>query len=181
MENNGRNNSQEPPPLPPSLTDLYCNLDSRSKGLFNKVFKWLWVYLNGRKVNLIFFYWCVDRARRKHKLTCTELSLLSWLYQSSFQGSRCVNSAYLYNGGAFPYLLRDAITTTLNDLKHKGYISRSTSDPSLPFLSRSYSRQPVFISLTGVGVRLIQTIDQELYKTMLHSSFNDITGTNKKG
>lgn len=172
-----------PPSLPFDINSIYLGLDNKMQRLFIKVFKWLWGYVNGvaSRSPLVFNYWAVDSVRRKYKLTSSELAVISFIYFVSNKGARCVRSEYLYNSGVLSHMLRHSAETLLNDLKHKKLIVRFTSDPSFPYLSRSYAKQPIFIKLSASGVKLIQTIDKDLYNMMLNTSLDDLTGRNKKG
>ena len=168
------------PSLPPDLTTIYNSLTDNNRRLFNKVFKFMWRYVNDRRLSSGVLFWGVDLSRRHLRLPSSDLAVLTYLYYISGKGVNIVRSDVLYNSGILPGISLDGFQMCLNRLKHKGYLTRHTSDPSLPYQSRSYSRQPVFIKLSAAGVKLIQTIDKDLYNLMLHTSLDDITGRNKK-
>ena len=81
----------------------------------------------------------------------------------------------VYFGAVLPNVLKQSKGAILCDLKRKRFISRSTRNPSEPYLSRSYSSHPLFISLTTSGVRLIEGIEKELHKILINSSLDDLT------
>jgi hypothetical protein len=174
-----------PPSLSSELTILYGSLDTLNKGLFVRVFNYLWRYLFGYRTNLrrlgpVLYYWCVDGSRVRAGLTTSEFTTLVYLYQVTAQGANCVHSDIIYNGPIMERLTYFSKKDLLNDLKHLGYISRSTHDPSAPYLRRSYSKQPVFIRLTPSGIKLILGVEKDLYHILMRTSLNDLTGANKK-
>jgi DNA-binding MarR family transcriptional regulator len=168
------------PSLPTELTGLYLVMSEDNKRLFSKAFTLLWRYVNKRRNTLAVSFWVVDMLRRRSGLPSSDFAVLSYLYFLSGGGVSVVTSDLLYKSKILPGIIDASFANTLNRLKHAGYITRSTSDPGLPFLARSYRRQPVFISLTASGVALIKNIDREIYNIMLHTSLDDITGRNKK-
>lgn len=172
-----------PPSLSVSFTGVYNGLNDLNKGVFIRVFNYLWRYLfNYRELfrRGVVHYWCLDVVRLRSGLTTSELSSLSYLYQVTRQGVNMVHSDYLYNSVIFQDLQYKSKQGVLNDLKHKGFVSRHTLDPSAPYLRRCHSRQPVFIKLTSKGVQCIEQIEKDLYRLLLNTSLNDLTGVSNK-
>lgn len=164
------------PQLPEHLNVLYQVLTSDNKRLFIKAFRWLWTYLNGKRVNLGSSYWAVNLVRSRSSLPVADLSLLSYIYQVSGCGSNIVRSSDVYQADILPGYNIKTFPVILNRLKHYGFIVRFTSDPSAPYLSRSYDRHPIFIKLTGKGVKFIEDINREVNNIMMRQSLADLTG-----
>jgi hypothetical protein len=178
-------NSADPPSLSPALTTLYSTLSPDNKQIFVKVFKFLWsVVIPARRFTdsggMLYSFWLVDLLRHRSGLSSSELSLLTYLYQVTEKGNKTIHSNIIYNGMLLPDNIRVSKQRLLNGFKRKGYIIRLTRDPSVPYLRRSISQQPVFIKLTSSGVRLIEGIEKELRKILINSSLDDLTGANKK-
>lgn len=179
------NNKTDLPPLSSPLQIIYSNLDCNMRRVFLKIYRHIWDAVcplsrftgHGGVLNL---YWAVDLFRLRYVLTASELSVLTYLYQLSDGGRNVVHSDKVYLGAVLPDLTLRTKQTLLYDIKEKGYITRSTSDPSQPYLSLSHSRQAVFIRLSSSGVALIKGIEKDLYKLLLNTSLNEITGINKK-
>jgi len=178
-------NTASVPFLPPDLANIYSSLPDDMKRLFNKVFSYLWGavaparrFVSGGGV--LWAFWIVDMLRIKNNLTASELSALSYLYQITNKGSKIVKSETVYNGMVLPDLLQESKTTLLHKLKRKGYIIRLNRDISAPYLQRSIARQRVFIQMTGKAIFLIEEMERDLYHLLLNTSFNTITGVNKR-
>jgi hypothetical protein len=177
-----------PPSLSPDLTQDYQELSIDMRRLFVKVFKFLWGEVNRRKFtdrgDLVTCYWALDLIRDRLSLTTSQLSLLSYLYQITNKGRNTVHSDRLYHSAILPHLSRSTYNVSMQvmiwQLIKLNYVSRSTRDLSDPYYSRSRSRHPVFIKLTLKGVQLIEGIEKDMYKLLLNSSLNDLTGVNKK-
>jgi hypothetical protein len=173
------------PSLSPSLTNLYSSLDVFNRGVFMQVFRFLWAYLFGsqsqiRRCGVLYNFWIIDSLRLSSGLTASELSALTWLYQRTNKGIKMVHSESFYNSGVVPDLLHVSKIELLNDLKQYGYITRHTKDPGQPYSQRAqHNKQPVFIFLTRSGVQLIEGIEKDMYKLLLNSSFNNLTGIKK--
>ena len=177
--------SLAPPSLSPELNGLYQSLNLDNKMIFLRVFRFIWgvVAPVSRFVKyggVLYSYYAVDFLRVRYGLTSSQLSLLSFLYHVTGKGQQITDSWRVYNAFILPELTRDAKKSVLRSLKLRGYVSRSTRNTSLPYLSRSYSRHPVFINLTSSGVRLIETFEKDLYKILVNSSFEDLAGTKKR-
>jgi len=173
------------PPLSSSLKIIYSNLNSDMKRVFLKIYRHIWdaVCPLSRFVGysgVLYSYWAVDRLRLRAGLTTSELAVLAYLYQLSKGGRNVVHSDKVYSGAVLPDLTLRTKQTLLYDIKEKKYITRSTSDPSAPYLQRSHSRQAVFIHLSPSGMALIEGIEKGLYKLLLKTSLDEITGANKK-
>lgn len=142
-----------------------------------------WDYLLPRKAfnNVMCSFWVVDLLRIRFKLTTTELSFLSYLYQITRKGASIVHSELVYNGFIRPDIQDSQKKTILRQLRDKGYLIRLRRDPSQPYLSRFISHHLVFVQLTPKGVAVIHDIEKEMYKLLLNTSLDDLTGVNKKG
>jgi DNA-binding MarR family transcriptional regulator len=178
-------NNYQTPSLPPSLSSVYSSLSPDMKKVFIRVFRFLWNYVAPVKrfvghSGVLYGFWAIDMLRVKSDLTPSELSMLAYLYQITDQGNKTIHSDIIYNSIILPRILKQSKQGILNDLKHKGYVSRSTCDVSQPYLSRAYSKQPVFIRLTSSGAALIEGIEKDLYRLLFSTSLNEITGPNKK-
>lgn len=178
-------NNYPAPSLPPSLSSVYSSLSPDMQKVFIRVFRFLWNYVCplSRFIGhggVLYSYWAIDMLRVKIDLTPSELSMLAYLYQVTDKGNKTIHSDIIYNSIILPHILIQSKQGILNDLKHKRFISRSTRDASQPYLSRSYQKQPVFISLTPAGVRLIEGIEKDLYKILVNSSLDELTRANKK-
>jgi hypothetical protein len=178
-------NNYPPPSLSPSLSSVYSSLSPEMQKIFIRVFRFLWNYVSPlRKFTspggVLYSYWAVDMHRVKIDLTPSELSMLTYLYQVTCGGISTIHSDIVYNSAILPHILKQSKQGILNDLKHRGYITRLTRDPSAPYLQRSISRQPVFIRLTSKGVGVILGIEKDLYRLLYNTSLNELTGANKK-
>lgn len=178
-------NNYPAPSLPTSLSSVYSSLSPDMQKVFIRVFRFLWNYVCplSRFIGhggVLYSYWAIDMLRVKIDLTPSELSMLAYLYQITDQGNSTIHSDIIYNSAILPHLVMASKQGILNDLKHSGYISRFTHDSSAPYLQRSFSRQPVFIRLTSKGVGVILGIEKDLYRLLLNTSLNEITGANKK-
>lgn len=141
-----------------------------------RVFRWLWSYLNDKRVNLGSSYWAVNLVRARSSLPVSDLSMLSYLYQVSGRGVNIVRSSDLYQADILPgYNIRTFPIISYR-LKCAGYIERFTSDPSSPYLSRSYDRHPIFIKLTAKGVKFIEDLNKEVNNIIMRQSLADLTG-----
>lgn len=174
-----------PPSLPPELKTIYVNLSIENQNIFNKVFLWVWRYIFNlrafvKRSNGVVMFWAFNDLREKADLTASQLSVLSFIYYFSGCGRDILHSDRVYNGPLLPNDLMQSKQHIIYDLIQKGYLTRSTRDISAPYLSRSVSRHPVFISLTRAGVQVIEGIEKDLYKVLLNTSYNELTGINKK-
>jgi len=173
--------SSPPPSLNPELTDIYNSLDNVNRQLFIKVYRFLWGVVNDRRSGVAFSFWAVDLLRLRCGLTSSELTVLTYLYYVSGKGRRYIHSDLIYQGLILEDLVYSSKPALLNDIKHKGFISRSTRDPGQPYSQRAqHNKHPVFIRLTPAGVKLIEGMEKDLYKLLLHSSIDEITGAKKK-
>ncbi len=158
------------------LQILYKALNDADRRLFSQIYTKLYYYINGRKPDIFTSWWCVNLVRASASLPCSELALLSFLFSLSGGGVDVVSSDVLYRSKILPNYNKISYTTALGRLKRAGYISRSTSDPSRPYLSRSHRRQPVFIKLTGKGIKFCNDINREVNNILMRQSLADITG-----
>lgn len=169
------------PGLPEDISFLYGVLDAKHRRLFVKVFRWCWEYVNGHKLSGGVYYWALDWSRRRLKLRPSQLAVLSCLYFLSGGGVKVVRSDQVVATGILQPLLDCNYQVIINYLLRHGYLTRSTRDPSAPYLSRSYSQRKIFITLTSKGVNAINQVNRELKHKLLNTSINDFTGRNKKG
>jgi hypothetical protein len=172
------------PSLSPVLSLHYQSLPIELKQLFSKVFRYCWHIANSRRYfnrgGVLLNYWCVDMLRRKQGLTTSQLALLSYIYTITNKGTTVIHSNQVYQSKVLPDVKRISVLQLLYKLNDLGYLSRSTSDPSRSSFSSGYARQPVFISLTRAGVQVIEGIEKDLYKLLLNTSLDDLTGKHKK-
>jgi hypothetical protein len=175
--------------LPPSLSSpikiIYDSLDTVNKSLFIKVYRYLWgVALPFRRASgplgCVSFYWAVDIIRVKRNFTNSELNVLSYIYYITDQGKTWIHSDIVYDANLLPLLVHASVTGVLNDIKLKGLIIRSSRNPDKPYLKTSVCTAPAFIKLTAKGVQTIKGIEEDIYKMLLNTSLNDLTGANKK-
>jgi len=176
-----KNDSLRPslPSLNLELIGIYNTLDNINKQLFIKVYRFLFGVVNDRRSGVAF--WAMDLLRLRGGLSSSELSVLTYLYYVSSRGRRYIHSDLVYQGLILNDLTHGSKLALLNDIKHKGYISRSTKDLGQPYCQRAqHNKHPVFIRLTAAGVKFIEGMEKDLYKLLLHSSIDEITGANKK-
>jgi len=182
-----KDKESSPPSLTPDLTQLYSLLTPEVRGLFNKVFYWLWRYLVDKRIYLrswpvLYYYWCVDTIRKEVGLNSSELAVLTFAWQLSNNGTKTISSFQVYNSKfVTPYLLFESRQNIMNRLVKLGYLSRSCKDPARKHYSAPWPPKRIFISFTTSGVMLIKGIESMLYYLVLHSSLDEITGNNKKG
>ena len=175
-----------PPPLTSELNYLYQSLDSNNRIIFIKVFKFLWgvVCPASRFIaysGVLHSYWVVDLLRARHNLTPSYLALLTYIYHATNKGKTFIHSRVLYSGVVLPGVLTVTIQQYISHLIRRGYLIRSQYKPASASLPRSYSGHSIFIRLSPSGVRLIESIEKDLYKILMNTSLNELTGaTNKK-
>lgn len=175
-----------PPSLSPELVNLYQSLSIDQQRLFIKVFRYLWGVVlpaqsfRGRSGPLR-SYWALDIVLRSYSLSPALLSLLTFIYYMTQEGRKYICTADVYsNNSILPYCNAGSKQDYISMLKRRGYLSRSYSNPDQPYLKRSFRRQPVFIKLSPAGVHVITGIEKDLYKLLLNTSLNDLTGKNKR-
>lgn len=164
------------PELPERLLSLYLVQSNDNRRLFMRVFRWLWSYLNDRRVNVVSSFWAVDLLRVRSSFPLSHLVLLSYLYQVSSKGANVVKSDDIYNSPILPGFTTGAKSAIITILKNSGYLVRSWSDPSAPYLSRSHASHSIFIKMTGKGVKFIEDLNREVNNIMMRQSLADITG-----
>jgi hypothetical protein len=172
------------PSLPSSLSISYQSLTIDMQRLFIKVFKYLYSVAHIRRYNdaggLLLSWWAVDIVRARSSLSGSEFAILTYIYQMSNKGAKVLHSDNVYFGPVVPDLKRTAKMGVLCSLVRSGYLSRSTRNHQDPFYSRSVCSHPVYITLTCAGVKVIEDIEKDLYKLLLRSSLDDLTGKHKK-
>lgn len=182
MNSQDSNNSLSSPlpSLPSDLNSLYLSLPDDMQRLFIRVFRYLWGVVNGWRYGFVPLFWAVDLLRLRFSLTSSELTVLTYIYYASHKGKRFIHSDLVYNGTILQDLIYKSKQGVLNDLKHKGYISRSTRDPGQPYSQRAqHNKQPVYISLTPAGIKLIEKCERDLYNIIMNTSLDDLTGNKK--
>jgi hypothetical protein len=168
------------------LLNLYQSLSIDNQKVFIRVFNYLWGCVvpasrfNGRGSSLHSF-WAVDYLRQSSGLSSSLFSLLLFIYHITGRNKNFICSDQVYNnpGILFNYC-QGAKQNKLSQLTKLGYLARSWSNPDQPYLQKSYRSRPVFIKLSPAGVQLIHDIEKDLYKLLLNTSLNDLTGVNKK-
>jgi DNA-binding MarR family transcriptional regulator len=173
------------PSLSPELNSIYQSLEFNNKRIFVKVFRFLWdVVAPASRFTgfggVLYSYYAVDFLRIRLNISPAELSVLAFLYSVTGKGREIINSSKVLGCVALDYMTVKGRNYVFRKLKKAGYITRSTRDTSAPFLSRSYSRQPVFIRLSSSGVRLIEDMEKDLYKVLVNNCLDDLKGTKKK-
>jgi hypothetical protein len=182
--NKPNENLLSPPSLTPYLNSVYLSFNSDMKRLFVKVYHQLWNYVCPFKRfvgsgGILNSYWALDMLRLDSDLTSSELSMLTYLYQVTNSGTGTIHSDTIYKSVVLPHVQKQSKGAILHDLKCKGLISRSNRNLSEPYKSSSFSSHPLFIRLTSSGVALIEGIEKDLYKLLLNTSLNEVTGINK--
>ena len=163
------------PTLPKQLNSLYQVIPKESKRLFIRVFRWLWVYLNGKRVNIVSSAWAVNLLRLRAGFTSSELAYLCFLYQVTNKGVNSVRSEVVYSAILVPGMVNISIVTIINTLKLRGYVVRAWSDPAYPYLSAARSSHPIFIRMTAKGVKFIEDLNREVNNIMMRQSLADLT------
>jgi hypothetical protein len=165
------------PSLSPEIQSLYNSLNNDMRALFIKVFRFQWGVVNRKRSAPVVSFWCVDLLRLRAGLTSSELSTMVFLYQLSHKGAKYIHSDVIYNSVIMPGLTYASKQAVLNDLKHYGYITRSTRDPGQPYSQRAqHNKQPVYIRLSSKGINLIEKIERDFYNLTMNTSLNELTG-----
>ncbi|MGD0340535.1 MAG: hypothetical protein ABSA76_02340 [Bacteroidales bacterium] len=184
MVNNEENSENSGlPPLSAPLTSFFSVLNSDNQKVFRRVFQFCWNIANSRRFtdrgNIMSIYWLIDRLRIGASLTTTELSLLTYIYQITSKGKHIIHSNKIYLSTSFPGVTHHTLECRLVDLTKREFIIRSTRNPEIPYLSRYVFKQPVWLRLSPSGVRVIEGIEKDMYKILLNSSLDDLTGIKK--
>ena len=168
------------PLLSSHLNSLYNSLDDFNKGVFVKMYGFIWGVVNNGKHNPITSYWAVHLVCSS--LPSSHLAVLTFLYQVSYKGVKYIHSNSIYNSPVLADMVHDSKKTLLNELKRAGYITRHTKDPGRPFVHEAqHNKQPVFIKMTNKGVKTIEDIQKDMNRILMNTSFNDLTGIKKPG
>jgi hypothetical protein len=182
-----RNNLLIAPSLPPSLGVIYNSLTKESKRLFNRAFMFLWSYVLNRtdfiqSGGVLHTYYIIDNLRHKTGLTTSELAMMTYLYLVTDRGNKIIHCNEVYYGIALLHINMASRRNVIYDLRKKKYLARYQRDPSAsPYLTRSKSRgDHPFIQMTPKGVDLIVTMNRDLYNIFNYTSFDDLTGKNKR-
>jgi len=135
---------------------------------------WSTLVPHGRRYGVLYSYWAVDMLRTRFGLSPMDLSLLTYLCMVSDRGKYIINSMQLKNSSSLQFG-KYSLHNKLIEFKDAGYIVRLSRDPSQPYLTRSISRQKIFIQFTGKGVELIDKIERELFRITVNSSLANVT------
>ena len=177
--------SSSVPSLPSDLKSLYLNMGDDEKRLFNRVYVSLWGVVNTyniKRSGIASYYWLLSMVAGASSLAPSSLVVLSYLYMMSNKGSKLIHSNTLYLSGCVPGALFKTYQRITWDLKHDGYITRHTKDPGQPYNHKAqHNRQPVYIKITGKGLKIIEGMEKDVNKILLNTSFNDLTGIKKPG
>ena len=183
------NINSSPAPSPPSLSsdvlNLYNSLDSFNRGVFVKIYRYLWgvVYpwrrLTGH-ASMFYSFWAVDQIRYKCNLPDPLFCLLSFISHATDKGRNYIKSDRVLNGIVLPGVQPQSKKIYLGELKRRGYIVRSWYDPKTPRYKPNYRQRKGYINLSPEGIELITSIEHDLYNLLMRSSLNDLTGANKK-
>jgi hypothetical protein len=184
MANNSESTQNSGVPcLSPSLLSAFNSLLPDQKSLFNRVYVYLWDVANRKRFinrgGVLLNYWVVDVLRHNSGLPVSWLASLSYFYQITNKGVNTVCSDQFYYSGVLPHMITDSKRTLLTQLLNAGYITRSTRNMEDPHYKRSYRRQPIFIRLSSLGVQTIEGIEKDMYKLLLNSSLDELTGIKK--
>jgi DNA-binding MarR family transcriptional regulator len=180
-----KNKTEPSPVLPPSLYSLYLLMTSDNQRLFSKAFTFAWHQLNDRRKNpfldIVIYYWIIESMRYKTGLSASELAMLMIIYDLTDCGRGIIHSQRVDNAILLPNLTKLGKDRYLYRLRCiHGLIERSTRDSSAPYLARSVSRHPVFIRMTPKGVNIVHTLEKDLHRLLMLSSYNNLTGANRK-
>jgi hypothetical protein len=170
--------------LSSSLSVSYSLLPDDLQRLFIKVFKYLWGVVHYRRFkdpgSVLMSLWAVDIVRSRCSLSRSELAILTFIYQMTNKNKLFIHSDSVYCSGVCPDLKISAKMNILSLMVKRGYIIRSYKNTDEPYLKRSFVSHPVFIRLSSSGVLLLQGIEKDLYKLLLNTSLDDLTGKHKK-
>ena len=173
------------PSLSADLNSLYHSLDSINQSIFIKVFKYLWGVVlpahrfNGRGASL-YGCWALDCVVHASGLGPSYFSLLLFIYHITGRGTKYIHSTKVYNSRVLlPGVSRRSLPVYICTLVKLGYLSRSFKDPDNPYYKISFSSRPVFIKVTVKGLQYIAGIEKDLYKLLLNTSLDDLTGNKK--
>ena len=170
------------PSLTKQLKAQFLLLDVVQQALFKKVFIWMWRYIQAHQLNgAVYNYWGAEAFRLSSSLTCTELSILSFLYLASGGGVNTVRSSVLYDAGICPGVQLSAIQTALCGIQRKGYINRTFRDPASPYLTENICKHKIFIRFTRPGVKLMQHFEYVINYNTMRSSLADVAERGKQG
>ncbi len=171
------------PSLPGSLNSFYNGLNAFNRGVFVKIYRYLWGVVNWKTINrgeYVSSYWLLYGQMVKADLSPYGFALLSYIYYMTKQGTITIHSTKIYNSGVLPGWKVASISCILTKLTGAGYINRYTRDLSGSYLSRSHSRHPEFIKLSPSGLKLVEGMTKNINNILLNTSLNDLTGANKK-
>jgi len=174
-----------PPSLSSDLLNLYDSLDSFNRGVFVKIYRYLWnvVYpwrrLTGH-ASMFYTFWAVDQIRCKYNIPGHHFCLLSFISHATDKGKNYIKSSRVFNSGVLPGVQPQCKDVYLSELKKMGYVVRSWYDPKTPRYKPFYMARKGYINLSPEGIELITSIEHDLYKLLMRSSLNDLTGANKK-
>jgi hypothetical protein len=175
--------SSSVPCLPKSLNSLYNSLDAINRGMFVKLYRYLWGVVNWKSINrgeYVSYYWLLYGQMVLVDLSPYGFALLSYIYYMTDRGTKTIHSNRIYNSGVLPGYKASSIQCILTRLVNSGYITRHTRDLSGSCLASSHARHPVFIRVSPDGMKLIESMTKNINRLLLNTSLNDLTGVNKK-
>ena len=184
MNNINRSPAPSPPSLSNDLLSLYDSLDSFNRGVFVKIYRYLWnvIYpwrrLTGN-ASMFYSFWIVDQIRQKHNIPPSRFRLLSFISHTTDKGRSYIKLDRVLNGAGMSDISLRYKKLYIADLRKAGYIVRCWYDPSRPRY-RNFKKQDPHVNLSPEGIELITSIEHDLYKLLMRSSLNDLTGANKK-
>lgn len=162
--------------VPESLQAYYLRCGDAERRLIKRMTSIILRDVAGLKPDYISVYWAVNLVLLRSGIPRTHFVVLSYLYQVTIKGRNVVNTGDIYRNFPLPKYKIEGKRAIITRLKNAGYISRSTSDPSRPYLSRSHRRQPVFIKLTGKGIKFCNDVNREVNNILMRQSLADLTG-----
>jgi len=177
---------EAPPSLSPSLLTLFNSLSKYDRLIFSKVFTFIYRAVLPYKVftgprGILRAFWLVENARRSSGLAPSQLALLSFISYCTDKGSRYVHSSLIYQGAFLEDVLKSDKEAQLFRLRKMGYITRRTRDPGASVHYRtSHSKQPVFVTLSPAGIKLLTDMEREIYAKLKNTSLDELTGRIKK-
>jgi hypothetical protein len=169
------------PILSNSLSLSYGVLGDDMKRLFNRVYHYLWHYVNDRSIKNMGFmahYWLIPRLVSSSCLAPSEFIILSYLYMMTQRGKYLIHSNRICFSGVLPGATSQTVGRVLWDIKHAGMITRHHKDPARPHEHKAqHNKQAVFIKITPKGLQFIEQMEKDLNKILINTSLNDLTGS----
>jgi DNA-binding MarR family transcriptional regulator len=172
------------PALPLSLNSFYNSLDAFNKGVFIKIYRYLWGVVNWKTINrceYVSSFWLLYGQMVRADLSPYAFSLLSYIYYMTNRGTETIRSSKIYNSDAIYSYKSSSIQCILTRLTKAGYVNRYTRDLTGSHLSCNRSRHTEFVKLSSAGLKLIEDMTKNINRILLNSSLNDLTSIKKPG